>query len=164
MQKTRILNDAADALAPIVKRVMIQNPKLTEGQAWLAIFNDIWRVPLLKKAGVYLLRPPDVESKNTFVNAAINNIRRAIQFLNRHILLRFVSYYYLATFLNVQNMRCPSYAWMTVSIMHECRLLQNGIIGMPIVAGVDVPENSRKTPHMTGKYVKCVGASKIPAR
>ena len=53
---------------------------------------------------------------------------------------------------------------MTVSIMHECRLLQNGIIGMPIVAGVDVPENSRKTPHMTGKYVKCVGASKIPAR
>ena len=26
--------------------------------------------------------------------------------------------------------------------VHECRLLQKGIIGMPIVAGGDVPENS----------------------
>ena len=81
----RILHDAADASAPVAKRVIVQNSKQTERQAWLAIFNDIWGVRQLKKTGVHLLRPPDIESKNTFANAAINNIRRAVQFLNRHI-------------------------------------------------------------------------------
>ena len=92
--KTRILNGAAAALKPFVKKAMDQKPGISEAEAWSAILVDIRSIKQLRNLDLPTPKSPGGSSDvfaqmegsgNAFAQMVVENGQRAISFLNKHI-------------------------------------------------------------------------------